>query len=154
MQALLNEPRFLSMTPDLVKMDLEAKETSPKIKKFFKSYVASKGFSNTSEIALTTVISTFKGPSFIENPVLYTCEDGTEVTNFHEGLAKWAGTSDSLRGTPEYLSAIEKAIRTAEEGISYQHVLGVDRNTARFNESYVLADFRLLEQEAGVDFDQ
>jgi hypothetical protein len=37
--------------------------------------------------------------NFIENPVLYTKKDGTEVTNFHEGIAKWAATSDQLRGT-------------------------------------------------------
>eukprot|EP01126_Amoeba_proteus_P038912 TRINITY_DN4079_c0_g1_i4.p1 TRINITY_DN4079_c0_g1~~TRINITY_DN4079_c0_g1_i4.p1 ORF type:complete len:278 (+),score=32.48 TRINITY_DN4079_c0_g1_i4:23-856(+) len=152
MQALLHEPRFLSMTPDLVKIDLEAKETSPKLKNFFKWYIESKGFSNKSEIALTTVISTYKGPSFVENPVLYTSEDGTRVTNFHEGLAKWAGTSDQLRGTPEYYNAIEHAIREAEGQITVQRVLGVDHNTAQFNEGYVLADFKRLEEAAGVDF--
>ena len=47
-------------------------------------------------------------PSFVENPVLYVKEDGTRVTNFHDGIAKWAGTSDKKRGTEEWKNAIEK----------------------------------------------
>lgn len=50
----------------------------------------------------------------MENPVLYTKEDGTRVTNFHEGLAKWAGTNDSLRGTDEWQNKIEAKIREQE----------------------------------------
>jgi hypothetical protein len=43
--------------------------------------------------------------------VLYTKSDGTEVTNFHEGIAKWAETSDAIRESEEWMNAIEKKIR-------------------------------------------
>lgn len=45
---------------------------------------------------------------------MYVKEDGTEVTNFHEGLAKWAGTDNKLRGTEEWKEKIEAKIREYE----------------------------------------
>ena len=56
----------------------------------------------------------FIGPTFVENPVLYVKEDGTRVTNFHEGLAKWANTKDTLRGSDEWQNKIEAKIREQE----------------------------------------
>jgi hypothetical protein len=38
-----------------------------------------------------------------------------EVTNFHDSLAKWAGTSDSLRGTPAWRAAVTQRIRAEEQ---------------------------------------
>ena len=38
-----------------------------------------------------------------------------EVTNFHDSLAKWAGTSDSLRGTALWRDAVTNRIRAEQE---------------------------------------
>jgi hypothetical protein len=34
-KALLNEPRFLGMTPDLARVDINAEETSPRTRAIF-----------------------------------------------------------------------------------------------------------------------
>jgi len=167
LRALLNEPRYLGMNPDLVKVDLLADETSSELRALFAHSITASGKSDTKQISLMSVISAIKGCSFVENPVLYTKEDGTQVTNFHEGatpgchtnltrnlgLAKWAGTSDSLRGSEEYLAAVEVAIRKAEAAQEANDPLYcVGEDTLRFNQAFTLAEFRDLAASAGVPY--
>ena len=71
LNALLNEPRLLSMSPDCAKVDLTAKETSDSVKQLCAAAIAEAGASNTEAISLLTVICTVFAPSFVENPPLY-----------------------------------------------------------------------------------
>jgi len=151
-KALCGEPRYLAITPDAVKVDLTAEETSISVKKLMRQYIKEQGFKNMDECAVLAVVSVvWRGPTFVENPVLYVKPDGTEVTNFHEGIAKWAGTDDKLRGTPEYLAAIHKRIDMCEELFKFtKPVYGTDPFTARFNQQLEVNDFKALASRAGV----
>jgi len=150
--ALCGEPRYLSITPDAVKVDLTAEETSENVKKIMRQHIKEKGFSNQNEVAVLAVVSVvWKGPTFVENPPLYVKSDGTEVTNFHEGIAKWAGTSDTLRGTTEYFKAIHQRIDLCEDLFKFvKTVYGTDKNTARFNAQMKQEEFLALANRSGV----
>jgi len=152
--ALLGEPRYLSIAPDVVKVDLTADETSHNIKMIFGQAIKDNQLGNATEVAVLAVVSTYKAESFVENPILYTKSDGTKVTNFHEGLAKWAGTSDVERGTPAYNQAINKAIRRAEQEIAKgsegKGLYGTTKETMRFNKLFNYEEFSELASRAGV----
>ena len=120
-RALLNEPRFLSMTPDLAMVDIKAKETSKDVKRLIrrgikedKSLLRPK---NRRFATLLTVVSTWESCHFIPSPILYTKRDGTRVTDFPNSLATFAGVTDQLRSDdPDaYNAAVEAAIRQAVE---------------------------------------
>jgi len=152
LKALCGEPRYLSITPDAVKVDLSAAETSDNVKKLMRQFIKEQGFKNMDECAVLAVVSVvWRGPTFVENPVLYVKPDGTEVTNFHEGIAKWAGTDDKLRGTPEYFAAIHKRIDLCEDLFQFtKPVYGTDPFTARFNQQMEAKDFLALASRAGL----
>lgn len=104
LKILMNEPRFLSITPDLGLVDLEAEETSTVIKHLAKSEVRNQKKRITTEAAFPLVTAAwFQSLAHVPSPVLYTKEDGTQVTNFPQSLAKWAGMD--LGGTPDVCQA-------------------------------------------------
>lgn len=127
-QALLNEPRFLAMTPDTVLADLNCEETTQAVKNLIWTQIQTDAIEepvNTAEAALLTVVAVWKSPHFLPSPVLYTKDDGTRVTDFPNSLAKFAGISDRLRieDPAGYQRAIQRAVRSAaqklgEEGIT------------------------------------
>ena len=135
---LMKEPRFLSITPDLGLVDLTVRETSHVVKHIAQYEIAKQGKTNSSYVAFPIVTAArFNPSSHVESPVLYTLEDGTEVTNFAQSLATWAGVisidscfSDSdgrdyddsesfsflsAEVQPNFWKAIRKAVRYAEE---------------------------------------
>ncbi|CAN0106633.1 unnamed protein product, partial [Phaeothamnion confervicola] len=65
-----------------------------------------------------TVTSVWFQDTFVESPVLYTKADGTEVTDFPNSIAAWAGTTVAARENPEtagdYWEAVTLAVRRAE----------------------------------------
>ena len=108
------------------------------------AHAARQGKANARAAAILAVVATCQAPTFVRSPVLYTKEDGTEVTNFHDCLAAWAGTSDAKRGEAEWREAVTRAIRREEKhffskfrsseelsGQANGSVLGTDRSTAR-----------------------
>ncbi|CAE8621602.1 unnamed protein product, partial [Polarella glacialis] len=149
LKALLHEPRYLSMSPDMAQMDLTAEETSDDLKKLFKAAISEHGKTESERVALLTVVSVFKGPSFVENPVLYTKADGTQVTNFHDGLAKLAGTSNAERGTAAYSEAVEACLRRLEaEHASTGAKMFVGKDALQMNASFTLEEFKALRTRA------
>jgi hypothetical protein len=90
---LMKEPRFLSITPDLGLVDLTVRETSPVVKHIATHEIMKQGNkTNTSYVGFPIVTAAWFNPSsHVESPVLYTMEDGTQVTNFAQSLATWAG---------------------------------------------------------------
>lgn len=128
---LMNEPRFLSIAPDLGLVDLEAEETSRILKHIALTEIQRQGKSDASAIAIPIVTGAWYNlNSHVQSPVLYTKPDGTEVTNFPQSLAKWAGMDPLIQTdacqanvevyanqnltTEDYWDKIRQAIRTAE----------------------------------------
>jgi hypothetical protein len=115
-KALLNEPRFLSMTPDLAMVDLHAEETSPRTRAIILQAIQEDPKAQSKEYAtILTVVSTWRSCHFVPSPVLYTKSDGTRVTDFPNSLARFAGVTDQLRSEkPDaYNGAVESAVRAA-----------------------------------------
>mmetsp|Transcript_9062 Transcript_9062/g.20757 ORF Transcript_9062/g.20757 Transcript_9062/m.20757 type:complete len:246 (-) Transcript_9062:1653-2390(-) len=96
---LFNEPRFLSITPDLGLIDLGAEETSPLVRFIADREIAKQNKTDFSHVAFPIVTGAWYNPdSHVPSPVVYTKEDGTKVTNFAESLALWVGI-DIDKGT-------------------------------------------------------
>ena len=122
-RALLNEPRFLSMTPDLALVDIKASETSADVRKLvlqgIKSDSTLQNPKNKKFATLLTVVSTWHSCYFEPSPVLYTKSDGTRVTDFPNSLAAFASTMDAKRASAalgdrmDYYGAVDNAIKNA-----------------------------------------
>ena len=118
-RALLREPRYLSMVPDLAKVDIHAAETDPDVRNFILQAIQEDttllGPKNMNQVTLLQVISTWKSCHFVPSPVLYTkpAPDGARVTDFPNSLAAFAGVSDALRTSDPaaYNNAVEAAVR-------------------------------------------
>lgn len=72
LNSLLNEPRYLSMSPDVAKVDLNAEETSERVRRLCAAAIAQAGATNVEQVSILTVVSTITAPSFVPVPVLYT----------------------------------------------------------------------------------
>jgi hypothetical protein len=162
---LMKEPRFLSIAPDLGLVDLNVRETSPVVKFIAEHEMTKQGKTNSSYIAFPIVTAAWFNPtSHVESPVLYTLEDGTEVTNFAQSLATWAGiiAADSCSSASEdgddvdsesfaflaasaqddFWKAIRKSVRQAEENRTVTSMTGPPfqcKKQARFGVSKDMA---------------
>jgi hypothetical protein len=168
-RALLNEPRFLSMTPDLAKVDVSATETDGAVRALILQAVKeTPGLSNTSQATFLQVISTWKSCHFVPSPVLYTKPDGTRVTDFPNSLARFATTSDAERTAhPDaYNAAVESAVRAGvartESCVDNPSTFGapttltrygVDKVTKRMNDTYRPCAFEDFAARAGLRFE-
>jgi hypothetical protein len=139
---LMMEPRFLSIAPDLGLVDLTVRETSPVVKHIALHEISKQGKQNSSYVAFPIVTAAWFNPSsHVESPVLYTLADGTEITNFAQSLAMWAGViaedsctaavvggddnfdSESFaflapKAQEDFWQAIRKSVRLAENNSS------------------------------------
>jgi hypothetical protein len=135
LQILNNEPRFLSITPDTGLIDLSSNETDDVVKKVALHEIQKQHKTDMAHVAFPIVVATFYHESFVPSPpVRIHADDGTEVTNFADSLAKWAevrdedrlaGCSDTLdqecpseaavlEAQNQYWDGIRKAVRNAE----------------------------------------
>jgi hypothetical protein len=167
-KALLNEPRFLSMVPDLAKVDIAAPETDAPLRALLLQAIKeTPGVTNTQNVTFLQVITTWDSCHFIPSPVLYTKPDGTRVTDFPNSLAAFASTRDETRTADpdKYYAAVEKAVRSgvastqscsdsaaaaaakAKAPASY----GVDKTTKRMIDIYRPCAFEELAARAGQD---
>jgi hypothetical protein len=166
-RALLNEPRLLSMTPDLAKVDVEAAETDESVRKLILQAVKeTPGLTNTKHATFLQVISTWKSCHFVPSPVLYTKPDGARVTDFPNSLAKFSGTTDKQRTEQpaQYNAAVEGAVRAGVEKtkscVDAPAAPGptpakladyaVDKKTKRMNDTYRPCAFEEFAARAGL----
>jgi hypothetical protein len=130
---LMHEPRFLTIAPDLGLVDLSADETGEIVRFVAHHEIQRQNKTDTSYVAFPIVTGAWYNPSsHIPAPVVYTKEDGTQITNFPQSLALWAGVIDdtecAVRSSAEtfdflapgeasklFFDAIRKAIRHAED---------------------------------------
>lgn len=180
---LMNEPRFLSVAPDLGLVDLQAEETSGAVRHIALSEIKRQEKSNTTAVAIPIVTGAwYNENSHVLSPVLYTKEDGTEVTNFPQSLAKWAGMDplvqpDTCQADREvyphhtysdYWDNMRKAIRTAEinrESMAAQVIaphqyhcvrkarFGVSSDHARINFPFQGDDIKQILSNGGYSID-
>jgi hypothetical protein len=133
---LMHEPRFLSIAPDLGLVDLAAAETGPVVRHIARHEGERQGKSDSSHAAFPIVTGAWHNPtSHVPSPVVYTKPDGTEVTNFPQSLALWAGVIETggecpaepsdaeafdfltrADATAFFFDSIRTAIRAAEAG--------------------------------------
>ncbi|MDB4976000.1 MAG: hypothetical protein JWN48_4341 [Myxococcaceae bacterium] len=166
-RALLNEPRFLSMTPDLAKVDVQAAETDAAVRALILQAVKeTSGLTNTARATFLQVISTWSSCHFLPSPVLYSKPDGTRVTDFPNSLAAFAGTTDAQRtaNPSAYNAAVEAAVRAGVEQtkdciepaprptgpVAVPTRYGVDKLTKRMNDTYRPCAFEEFATRAGL----
>ena len=176
-RALLREPRYLSMVPDLGKVDIDADETSPDLRRLLRQAIAEDTTilapKNQNQVTFLQVISTWKSCHFVPSPILYTKpNNGPRVTDFPNSLAIFANTTAAIASAP-YFAAVEVAVRNtlslpADQPGSNDCVdnpptfapLGpqdqltnyaVDKKTKRMNDAYRPCQFEELARRAGLN---
>lgn len=175
-RALLREPRYLSMVPDLGKVDIDAEETSPDLRKLLLQAIEEDTTilppKNRDHVTFLQVISTWKSCHFVPSPILYTKSNGLRVTDFPNSLAKFANTTAPI-ASAEYFADVEVAVRntlglSADQPGSNDCVdnpptfsaLGpqdhlanyaVDKHTKRMNDAYRPCEFEELARRAGLN---
>jgi hypothetical protein len=179
-RALLREPRYLSMVPDLGKVDIDAPETSPDLRKLLRQAIQEDTTilapKNTDQVTFLQVISTWKSCHFVPSPVLTMSPNGTRrVTDFPNSLAMWAGTTDAERisNPASYNAKVEAKIRATLAASSSEpgsdgctdnpssfpapvapdtltHY-AVDKHTKRMNDAYRPCQFQELAARAGLN---
>ncbi|HEX9870561.1 MAG TPA: hypothetical protein VGC99_18600 [Candidatus Tectomicrobia bacterium] len=170
-RALLNEPRYLSMVPDLAKVDIHAAQTSPAVRALILQAIQETPLlepKNTTQATFLQVISTWKSCHFVPSPVLTVLGDGTRITDFPNSLAAFAGTTDAERiSDPDsYNAKVEAAIRAAvvatgncvEPGPPFPVPsaaelanYAVDKSTKRMNDTYRPCEFEEFAARAGLN---
>mmetsp|Transcript_13451 Transcript_13451/g.29785 ORF Transcript_13451/g.29785 Transcript_13451/m.29785 type:complete len:346 (+) Transcript_13451:260-1297(+) len=95
MMILANEPRFLSITPDTGLVDVQPSSsgyTTDLVRDLMLHEIRAQNKSDTTVVALPLVTAVwFDGESHLPSPIIDVLKDGTEITNFPQSLAKWAG---------------------------------------------------------------
>lgn len=128
MGILNNEPRFLSITPDTGLVDLSdasGRFTTDLLKNFMQNEIQKQNKSNTNVVAIPLVTAVwFDATSHVPSPIIDTLEDGTQVTNYPQSLAKWAGLDDAL---PSQLPVVSKDTCVTNEDST------VDDNTTGYH---------------------
>lgn len=110
LNALLGEPRFLSMVPDALRVDLRDSLTSPQFVEFAKAQLGDQ----CESCCVLSVVSSFKSCRFVEAPAFESRPDGTKVTQFRKSLALFAGLDiDEEIGSIRWKSAVTEALANA-----------------------------------------
>jgi hypothetical protein len=128
---LLKEPRFLGITPDTGLVDLTSSYTSDLIQQISRHEIKSQNKANDKEVAFPLVTAIwYNEESHVESPPIAKDDDGiTQITNFPESLALWAGVDDADRkacmphledcstneASIRYWKGIDESIRAAEQ---------------------------------------
>ena len=68
--SLCNLPRYLAMSSDMVRVDLEAEQTSPKVRELLAAHAVQEGKSNARSVAVLAVVATYKVNSLYLSPWL------------------------------------------------------------------------------------
>lgn len=109
-RALLGEPRYLSMAPDALRLDLRDPLTSPQVVEFARAKLAD---ANATSCAVLSVVSAYHSCRYVEAPPFEVREDGTRVTSFRKSLALFAGIKESALGSPQWNDAVGAALARA-----------------------------------------
>ena len=132
LKALLGEPRYLSIAPDAVRVDLEAKHTSPAVRELLRAAARALPGGESApppkEASILTVLTTYNAPSFVplqklpghlvglgrEGDAEAAAAEPNGLTSFPEGLASFAQVPLEKVRTP---GIAEGALRKAEKDL-------------------------------------
>ena len=120
LNALLGEPRLLTMVPDAVRLQLDDVATSPEVSKIARAFITADGKANASECAVLAVVPCYHARSFVAAPPVETRPDGTCLTSFHGSLAAFAGldVDATAPGTAAWNAAVASALATHRAAIA------------------------------------
>ena len=105
---LMEEPRFLSITPDTGLVELE--HSSPFIQLIARHEIEKGGFSDMKRVAFPLVTSVwFQPTAHFPSPIVKEV-DGAQVTNFPESLALFANANDADR--LDYITVQEECLKS------------------------------------------
>lgn len=163
LNALLGEPRLLTMVPDAVRIDLDDKDTSPEVAALARAFIAKDGKANTKQCAVLAVVPCYASRHFVAAPPMERRTDGTSLTSFRASLAAFAGLPPSAEpGTGEWNAAVAKALKAQRESIaasggalpalarSDDSLYGTDCSTARLSRRLSAAEFNAVATLAGL----
>ena len=89
--ALLGEPRLLTMAPDALRIDLDDPHTSPSLRSIARQMITEEGKSNMTTCAVLSVVACYTPRHFVPAPPVEIRPDGTRLTSFRPSLAAFAG---------------------------------------------------------------
>lgn len=165
LNALLGEPRLLTMVPDALRIDLDDKDTSPNVAALARAFIAADGKSNTKQCAVLSVVPCYQSANFVPAPPVEVRPDGTKLTSFRDSLAAFAGIKGGTApGSDEWNSAVAKALAVQREAIANgkgnapapngasrdDSLYGTDPNTCRLSRRLSAEDFNAMCVTAGV----
>ena len=171
LNALLGEPRLLTMVPDAVRIQLDDKDTSPEVAALARAFVAADGKANTHECAVLAVVPCYQARSFVPAPPVETRADGTRLTSFRASLAAFAGLDAAAvaPGSQSWNDAVGRALAAKRAaiaaappapaadaqgrlpvGVPDDALYGTDRATARLSRRLTAAEFNNMAKAAGI----
>jgi len=168
--ALLGEPRYLTMTPDAVRIELNDPKTSAEVASLARTIIATQGKTNSESCAVLAVVPCYRPKHFVPAPPMEVREDGTRLTSFRTSLAAFAGlkAGEAEPGTAAWNGAVAAALAAARASISSPQMLrshlasseaaaaadddlfGTDPTTARISTRLSVDDFNALAEKAGL----
>ena len=163
LNALLGEPRLLTMVPDAVRIDLDDKDTSPEVAALARAFIKMDGKANAKQCAVLAVVPCYASRDFVPAPPMERRADGTSLTSFRASLAAFAGLPPSVEpGTTEWNAAVAKALKAQRESIaasggalpslerSDDSLYGTDGSTARLSRRLSADEFNAAAALAGL----
>ena len=168
LNALLGEPRLLTMTPDAVRIELDDPGTSPEVAALARSIIARDGKAERDTCAVLAVVACYRSAHFVPAPPMEVRVDGTRLTSFRASLASFAGLgtdgTGAEPGSTAWNCAVSKALAAAREQIRQAGgapapaalpspldcLYGTDKHTARLSTRMTAAQFNSLAHAAGV----
>ena len=175
LEALLGEPRLLTMAPDAVRIDLDDPLTSPDVASLARAMMeefCTNEFETTfqtDQCACLAVVACYKPRTFIAAPPFKIREDGTEITSFQESLASFAGintganSTDVVPGSIAWNQAVASALQAVRvkknESIVNSNVdianqndylYGTTKTCFRLSRRMAASKFNLIAQSAGL----
>ena len=167
LNALLGEPRLLTMAPDAVRIDLDDKDTSPAVAALARAFIASDGKSNTKQCAVLAVVPCYASRDFVPAPPMERRADGTHLTSFRASLSAFAGLPLGVEpGTAKWNEAVARALKAQRDaiatsggslpsgvGLSFRsddRLYGTDKDTARLSRRLSADEFNAVAASAGL----
>eukprot|EP00930_Biecheleria_cincta_P059621 TRINITY_DN45330_c0_g1_i1.p1 TRINITY_DN45330_c0_g1~~TRINITY_DN45330_c0_g1_i1.p1 ORF type:complete len:295 (-),score=48.25 TRINITY_DN45330_c0_g1_i1:187-1071(-) len=165
LNALLGEPRLLTMTPDAVRIELDDPATSPDVTALARAIIARDGKKEIRNCAVLAVVPCYKSKHFVPAPPVEVRPDGTRLTSFRASLTAFAGLASTGQepGSAEWNRAVASALAKCREeiasgkanseevnGIRDDSLYGTSPACARLSRRMTAAEFNALAAEAGL----
>jgi len=166
LNALLGEPRLLTMVPDAVRIELDDPATSPEVAALARAFIARDGKSEMRTCAVLAVVPCYRSKHFVPAPPMEVRGDGTRLTSFRASLAAFADLPKTAEpGSAEWNGSVARTLAarraenagkaSREEGpadvIADDSLYGTSPACTRLSRRITAAEFNAVAKEAGLD---